>query len=188
MVDVQSHLHLYLYYLSFFESIQFKKGSQKDIKVKMAGAATSSCCLLPTTTSCNAATSSPYQSPKQIHNFLLKSSQSHFHGLNLSISSTTNLLISSSRSNNKSVILSAKVATLISYLFRTSNYQSYIRTRCYVYCMYVFQVNKGSVPPPFTLKDQDGKTVSLSKFKGKPLVLYFYPADETPGCTKQVIN
>lgn len=48
------------------------------------------------------------------------------------------------------------------------------------------QVDKGKVPPAFTLKDQDGKTVSLSKFKGKPVVLYFYPADETPGCTKQV--
>ncbi|GMY36506.1 peroxiredoxin Q, chloroplastic isoform X1 [Fagus crenata] len=47
------------------------------------------------------------------------------------------------------------------------------------------KVNKGTTPPPFTLKDQDGKNVSLSKFKGKPLVLYFYPADETPGCTKQ---
>lgn len=48
------------------------------------------------------------------------------------------------------------------------------------------QVNKGSVPPSFTLKDQDGKPVSLSRFKGKPVVVYFYPADETPGCTKQV--
>ncbi|XP_022756405.1 peroxiredoxin Q, chloroplastic [Durio zibethinus] len=47
------------------------------------------------------------------------------------------------------------------------------------------QVNKGSVPPPFTLKDQDGKNVNLSKFKGKPVVVYFYPADETPGCTKE---
>ncbi|KAI3814435.1 hypothetical protein L1987_14075 [Smallanthus sonchifolius] len=47
------------------------------------------------------------------------------------------------------------------------------------------KVNKGSVPPSFTLNDQDGKTVSLSKFKGKPVVVYFYPADETPGCTKQ---
>ncbi|WJX90895.1 thioredoxin-dependent peroxiredoxin [Trifolium repens] len=47
------------------------------------------------------------------------------------------------------------------------------------------KVTKGSKPPPFTLKDQDGMTVSLDKFKGKPLVLYFYPADETPGCTKQ---
>ncbi|VVA10176.1 PREDICTED: peroxiredoxin [Prunus dulcis] len=47
------------------------------------------------------------------------------------------------------------------------------------------KVDKGKVPPAFTLKDQDGKTVSLSKFKGKPVVLYFYPADETPGCTKQ---
>ncbi|KAK3213333.1 hypothetical protein Dsin_018039 [Dipteronia sinensis] len=49
----------------------------------------------------------------------------------------------------------------------------------------VAKVNKGQVPPSFTLKDQDGKTVSLSKFKGKPVVVYFYPADETPGCTKQ---
>ncbi|XP_059626448.1 peroxiredoxin Q, chloroplastic-like [Cornus florida] len=47
------------------------------------------------------------------------------------------------------------------------------------------KVNKGGVPPSFTLKDQDGKTVSLSKFKGKPVVVYFYPADESPGCTKQ---
>ncbi|CAN1291051.1 Peroxiredoxin Q, chloroplastic [Linum perenne] len=47
------------------------------------------------------------------------------------------------------------------------------------------QVNKGQVPPSFTLKDQDGKAVSLSKFKGKPVVVYFYPADESPGCTKQ---
>ncbi|BBH08180.1 Thioredoxin superfamily protein [Prunus dulcis] len=49
----------------------------------------------------------------------------------------------------------------------------------------MLSVDKGKVPPAFTLKDQDGKTVSLSKFKGKPVVLYFYPADETPGCTKQ---
>ncbi|KAL5728527.1 thioredoxin-dependent peroxiredoxin [Ranunculus cassubicifolius] len=47
------------------------------------------------------------------------------------------------------------------------------------------KVNKGDVPPAFNLKDQDGKSFSLSKYKGKPVVLYFYPADETPGCTKQ---
>ncbi|KAK7265479.1 hypothetical protein RJT34_33099 [Clitoria ternatea] len=47
------------------------------------------------------------------------------------------------------------------------------------------KVNKGSKPPNFTLKDQTGKNVSLSNFKGKPIVVYFYPADETPGCTKQ---
>ncbi|KAM3741628.1 hypothetical protein ACB098_07G010700 [Castanea mollissima] len=47
------------------------------------------------------------------------------------------------------------------------------------------KVNKGSAPPSFTLKDQDGKNVGLSNFKGKPTVVYFYPADESPGCTKQ---
>ncbi|KAK9697372.1 hypothetical protein RND81_08G033600 [Saponaria officinalis] len=47
------------------------------------------------------------------------------------------------------------------------------------------KVTEGSQPPAFNLKDQDGKSVSLSKFKGKPVIVYFYPADETPGCTKQ---
>ncbi|KAK8966431.1 hypothetical protein KSP40_PGU012473 [Platanthera guangdongensis] len=47
------------------------------------------------------------------------------------------------------------------------------------------KVSKGDVPPNFSLKDQDGKTVSLSKFKGKPVVVYFYPADDSPGCTKE---
>ncbi|KZV18261.1 peroxiredoxin Q, chloroplastic [Dorcoceras hygrometricum] len=47
------------------------------------------------------------------------------------------------------------------------------------------KVSEGTLAPSFTLKDQDGKTVNLSKFKGKPVVVYFYPADETPGCTKQ---
>ncbi|ERN05532.1 peroxiredoxin Q, chloroplastic [Amborella trichopoda] len=47
------------------------------------------------------------------------------------------------------------------------------------------KVSKGGVAPSFTLKDQDGRNVSLSKFKGKPVVVYFYPADETPGCTKE---
>ncbi|KMT03398.1 hypothetical protein BVRB_8g190860 [Beta vulgaris subsp. vulgaris] len=49
----------------------------------------------------------------------------------------------------------------------------------------VAKITEGSMAPAFTLKDQDGKNVSLTKFKGKPVVVYFYPADETPGCTKQ---
>ncbi|XP_057767723.1 peroxiredoxin Q, chloroplastic [Salvia miltiorrhiza] len=49
----------------------------------------------------------------------------------------------------------------------------------------VAKVSEGTQAPSFTLKDQNGRTVSLSKFKGKPVVVYFYPADETPGCTKQ---
>lgn len=39
--------------------------------------------------------------------------------------------------------------------------------------------------PDFTLKDKDGKEVSLSDFLGKKVVLYFYPKDNTPGCTRQ---
>jgi thioredoxin-dependent peroxiredoxin len=43
----------------------------------------------------------------------------------------------------------------------------------------------GSTPPPFTLTDGSGASVSLSDFAGKYVVLYFYPADDTPGCTKE---
>ena len=43
----------------------------------------------------------------------------------------------------------------------------------------------GSTPPPFTLTDGNGTRVSLSDFAGKYVVLYFYPADDTPGCTKE---
>jgi peroxiredoxin Q/BCP len=39
--------------------------------------------------------------------------------------------------------------------------------------------------PSFSLKATDGKTVKLSDFKGQPVVLYFYPKDDTPGCTKE---
>lgn len=43
----------------------------------------------------------------------------------------------------------------------------------------------GTRAPQFTLADQDGKDVSLSDFLGKKVVLYFYPKDNTPGCTRQ---
>ena len=43
----------------------------------------------------------------------------------------------------------------------------------------------GTKAPDFTLTDKDGKEVSLSDFLGKRLVLYFYPKDNTPGCTRQ---
>lgn len=43
----------------------------------------------------------------------------------------------------------------------------------------------GTKAPEFTLLDKENKEVSLSDFKGKRVVLYFYPKDNTPGCTKQ---
>jgi thioredoxin-dependent peroxiredoxin len=43
----------------------------------------------------------------------------------------------------------------------------------------------GTVAPSFTTIDDEGNTVSLSDLKGKVVVLYFYPKDDTPGCTKQ---
>ena len=43
----------------------------------------------------------------------------------------------------------------------------------------------GKPPPDFTAKAHDGADVTLSALKGKPVVVYFYPKDETPGCTKE---
>lgn len=43
----------------------------------------------------------------------------------------------------------------------------------------------GSKAPNFTLRDKDGHSVSLSDFKGHKVVLYFYPRDNTPGCSRQ---
>lgn len=43
----------------------------------------------------------------------------------------------------------------------------------------------GQPAPDFTLHDQNDQPVTMSKLKGKPVVLYFYPKDDTPGCTKE---
>ena len=46
----------------------------------------------------------------------------------------------------------------------------------------------GDKAPAFSVKDDTGQTVKLSDFKGKKVVLYFYPKDDTPGCTKEACN
>jgi peroxiredoxin Q/BCP len=46
----------------------------------------------------------------------------------------------------------------------------------------------GDKAPAFKTTDQDGKTVSLADFKGQKLVVYFYPKDDTPGCTKEACS
>ncbi|WP_317366995.1 thioredoxin-dependent thiol peroxidase [uncultured Tyzzerella sp.] len=46
-------------------------------------------------------------------------------------------------------------------------------------------LNIGDKAPNFTLPDKDGNNVSLSDFLGKKVIVYFYPKDNTPGCTKQ---
>ncbi|HEX3947890.1 MAG TPA: thioredoxin-dependent thiol peroxidase [Acidimicrobiales bacterium] len=47
------------------------------------------------------------------------------------------------------------------------------------------RLEAGDKAPAFTLPDQDGAAVSLKDFAGAPVVVYFYPADDTPGCTKE---
>jgi len=47
------------------------------------------------------------------------------------------------------------------------------------------QLKAGDKAPAFALDDQNGKTVKLSAFKGRKLLIYFYPKADTPGCTKQ---
>jgi peroxiredoxin Q/BCP len=47
------------------------------------------------------------------------------------------------------------------------------------------KIEEGKKAPDFTLADQDGKSVTLSQFKGQDVIVYFYPKDDTPGCTKE---
>ncbi len=46
-------------------------------------------------------------------------------------------------------------------------------------------IEEGKAAPPFTLNDAHGNAVALKDFKGKNVVVYFYPRDDTPGCTKE---
>jgi len=49
-------------------------------------------------------------------------------------------------------------------------------------------LKEGDKAPAFSGKDQDGNTISLANFSGKKLILYFYPKDDTPGCTAEACN
>jgi thioredoxin-dependent peroxiredoxin len=49
-------------------------------------------------------------------------------------------------------------------------------------------LQQGDKAPDFESKDQDGKTIKLSDFIGKKVIIYFYPKDNTPGCTAQSCN
>lgn len=52
----------------------------------------------------------------------------------------------------------------------------------------MIQLQEGEKAPAFTAKDQNGQKVSLADFKGRRLVLYFYPEDDTPTCTVEACN
>ncbi len=55
-------------------------------------------------------------------------------------------------------------------------------------CSRPAKLKVGDTAPDFSGRDQDGKAVTLSAFKGKKVILYFYPKDNTPGCTKEACN
>lgn len=67
---------------------------------------------------------------------------------------------------------------------------------CVAIFIYLFRINIMAAPilksgddaPNFTLSDNQGRQVSLSDFKGKWVVLYFYPKDDTPGCTTEACH
>lgn len=50
------------------------------------------------------------------------------------------------------------------------------------------ELKEGQAAPDFTATDQNGNTISLNQFKGKKVVLYFYPKDDTPGCTAEACD
>jgi len=69
-----------------------------------------------------------------------------------------------------------KIATLI--LFSLMTLTNFAQTK----------LKAGDKAPDFTATDQDNKTITLSTYKGKKVVLYFYPKDQTPGCTEEACN
>jgi thioredoxin-dependent peroxiredoxin len=50
------------------------------------------------------------------------------------------------------------------------------------------ELKEGDIAPKFTAKNQNGDTISLSDFAGKDVILYFYPKDDTPGCTAEACD
>lgn len=54
--------------------------------------------------------------------------------------------------------------------------------------VYIITLKEGDKAPDFELADQNGNNTELSAFKGKKVVLYFYPRDDTPGCTKEACD
>ncbi|WP_395807344.1 thioredoxin-dependent thiol peroxidase [Daejeonella sp.] len=50
------------------------------------------------------------------------------------------------------------------------------------------ELSEGQKAPEFTANDQNGKSVSLNNFAGKSIILYFYPKDDTPGCTAEACS
>ncbi len=49
-------------------------------------------------------------------------------------------------------------------------------------------IEEKQVPPNFALNDSSGKPVSLSDYRGKRVIIYFYPKNDTPGCTKEAVG
>jgi len=49
-------------------------------------------------------------------------------------------------------------------------------------------IEEGTAAPAFTLQDQNGDKVALKDFRGKDVIVYFYPKDDTPGCTKEACS
>ena len=70
-------------------------------------------------------------------------------------------------------------------LFACKEEKSYNRKSKIVEKEWILMLETGIKAPDFTLLDKNGEQVSLSQFLGKKVVLYFYPRDNTPGCTKQ---
>src|ERR1700737_5007562 len=72
------------------------------------------------------------------------------------------------------------------YTSRRDNYKSVITN--YKLQIYMITLHEGDKAPAFTGKDQNGEKISLADYKGRKIVLFFYPEDDTPTCTVQACN
>lgn len=75
---------------------------------------------------------------------------------------------------------------VIPFLLKASDRTSKIGDKKKGECIVTIEIDKQA--PDFTLQNQDGKNITLSDYKGKNVILYFYPKDMTPGCTTQACD
>jgi len=57
-----------------------------------------------------------------------------------------------------------------------------------IFIPFLLALSPGTLAPDFSAKNQDGKLIRLSDFKGKPVLIFFYPKDDTPGCKKEACS
>ncbi len=81
--------------------------------------------------------------------------------------------------------MSVRLVRALLYVMKKSKFSSVAALLVVLFTQVVMAISAGEVAPDFSAKNQDGKTINIKDQRGKYVLMFFYPKDETPGCTKQ---